>query len=123
MQEEIFGPILPVMTYANPEEVINLISRHPDPLACYIFSRDRQLVKRLLNSIPFGGGYVNDTLSHFLNHHLPFGGRGASGNGNYHGHYSFETFSHSKAVIKTGWYFDLPVKYPPYRENHRLLLK
>jgi aldehyde dehydrogenase (NAD+) len=123
MQEEIFGPILPVMTYANPEEVINLISRHPDPLACYIFSRDRQLVKRLLNSIPFGGGCVNDTLSHFLNHHLPFGGRGASGVGNYHGKYSFETFSHTKAVVKADWYFDLPMKYPPYRGNHRLLRK
>jgi aldehyde dehydrogenase (NAD+) len=123
MQEEIFGPILPVITYANPEEVINLISRHPDPLACYIFSRDRQLVKRLLTSIPFGGGCVNDTLTHLLNHNLPFGGRGASGSGNYHGKYSFETFSHTKAVVKAGWHFDLPMKYPPYRGNHRLLRK
>jgi aldehyde dehydrogenase (NAD+) len=123
MQEEIFGPILPVLTYTNLEEVINIINRHPDPLACYIFSRDRQLVKRLLNSIPFGGGCVNDTLTHLLNHRLPFGGRGHSGAGNYHGKYSFEAFSHTKAVVKAGWHFDLPVKYPPYRENHRLLRK
>jgi aldehyde dehydrogenase (NAD+) len=123
MQEEIFGPILPVITYANLEEVFPIIQRHPDPLACYIFSRNHQLVERLLDQIPFGGGCVNDTLSHFLNHHLPFGGRGASGIGNYHGHYSFEAFSHSKAVIKTGFRFDLPVKFPPYKENHKLMRK
>ncbi|MGD8399902.1 MAG: aldehyde dehydrogenase [Bacillota bacterium] len=123
MQEEIFGPILPVVTYTRIDEVLNLINRHPDPLACYIFSNDRQVTEQLLNSIPFGGGCVNDTLSHFLNPRLPFGGRGASGIGNYHGHYSFEAFSHSKAVVKTGFRFDLPVKYPPYRENHRLLRK
>jgi aldehyde dehydrogenase (NAD+) len=123
MQEEIFGPILPVITYTRIDEVLSIINRHPDPLACYIFSNDRQMTEALLNNIPFGGGCVNDTLSHFLNHRLPFGGRGASGNGNYHGQYSFEAFSHSKAVIKTGFRFDLPVKYPPYRENHRLLRK
>jgi aldehyde dehydrogenase (NAD+) len=121
MQEEIFGPILPVVEYATLEELFEIINRHPDPLACYIFSRDHKLVAQLLNRIPFGGGCVNDTLSHFLNHHLPFGGRGHSGIGNYHGRYSFDAFSHSKAVIKTGFRFDLPVKYPPYKEHHKLM--
>jgi aldehyde dehydrogenase (NAD+) len=123
MQEEIFGPILPIITYTNLDEIFQIIRRHPDPLACYIFSRNRHLAEHLLDQIPFGGGCVNDTLSHFLNHHLPFGGRGASGIGNYHGHYSFETFSHSKAVIKAGSRFDLPVKYPPYQERHKLMRK
>jgi aldehyde dehydrogenase (NAD+) len=121
MREEIFGPILPVIAYTNLDEVYQIVKSHPDPLACYIFSRHRQLIEALLEQIPFGGGCVNDTLTHFLNHNLPFGGRGASGIGNYHGHYSFETFSHSKAVIKTGFHFDLPIKFPPYRKNHRLM--
>jgi aldehyde dehydrogenase (NAD+) len=123
MQEEIFGPILPVVKYATLEELFQITNRHPDPLACYIFSKDRKLVAQLLNRIPFGGGCVNDTLSHFLNHHLPFGGRGNSGIGNYHGHYSFDAFSHSKSVIKAGFRFDLPVKYPPYQERHKLMRK
>lgn len=123
MQEEIFGPILPVIDYTNRNEIFNIINRHPNPLALYVFSKDKAFVATILKRIPFGGGCVNDTLSHLTNHHLPFGGRGTSGIGNYHGKYSFEVFSHSKAVLKKGFSCDLPQKYPPYKETHRLIRK
>lgn len=117
MQEEIFGPVLPIMTFQSFEEVLRLVSHHPDPLACYVFTEDQTFERRVIEEIHFGGGAVNDTIMHIANEHLPFGGRGASGLGRYHGHYSFEAFTHPKSVLKSPTWYDLALKYPPYKES------
>lgn len=127
MQEEIFGPILPVITYSSLDEAKRIISLNPNPLGFYIFSKDKKVSERLIREIQFGGGCVNDIMSHLQNQHLPFGGRGSSGIGNYHGKYSFDTFSHRKAILKKGFAFDMVMKYPPYKNIHvylrRFILK
>jgi len=123
MQEEIFGPILPVIEFSRLEEVEDAVALNPEPLAFYLFSTDRGTVDRLIGNIPFGGGCINDTFSHFINHNLPFGGRGQSGIGNYHGRYSFDAFSHQKSLLVKGFRFDFGVKYPPYRDKHIFLRK
>ena len=123
MQDEIFGPILPVIEFATAEEIEKIIALNPNPLAFYLFSKDRTLVDRLLNNVQFGGGCVNDTLFHLVNHNLPFGGRGTSGIGNYHGRFSFDAFSHQKAILAKGFCFDFAQKYPPYGNIHQQLRK
>jgi len=123
MTEEIFGPILPMIVYQQPEEIEKIIEHNPNPLAFYLFSTDKALTQRLLQSIPFGGGCVNEVLSHIMNHHLPFGGRGTSGMGGYHGKYSFDAFSHKKAVLKKGFSMDIAMKYPPYGDKHTMIKK
>ncbi|MFP7479515.1 aldehyde dehydrogenase [Terribacillus saccharophilus] len=100
MQDEIFGPILPVITYDDPADIIDRIVRRPKPLALYLFSEDKDFHEEILNTISFGGGAINDTISHMTSHYLPFGGVGASGMGAYHGKASFETFSHYKSILK-----------------------
>jgi aldehyde dehydrogenase (NAD+) len=115
MKEEIFGPILPVISFENFEEAKNLIDRNPDPLAFYVYTSDGKKEKQWLESIPAGGTCVNNSSWHLTNHHLPFGGRGNSGIGAYHGKNSFETFSHRKAVMKTPTWFDPDIKYPPFK--------
>lgn len=114
MQEEIFGPILPVMTFSDEDDLVEQVARHPTPLALYYFSCDPEKQRRIPARIPFGGGCVNDTLVHLVEHNLPFGGVGSSGLGRYHGRASFETFSHRKGVLNRGTWFDLPLRYPPY---------
>jgi aldehyde dehydrogenase (NAD+) len=121
MKEEIFGPILPVIEYSNSTEIARIIGLNPDPLGFYVFSRDKEFVNSLISDVSFGGGCVNDTISHTMNHHLPFGGRGNSGIGSYHGKYSFEAFTHRKAILKKGFAFDLAMKYPPYGNNHKFI--
>jgi len=123
MQDEIFGPILPVIEFATAEEIEKIIALNPNPLAFYLFSKDRTLVDRLLKNVQFGGGCVNDTLFHLVNHNLPFGGRGTSGIGNYHGRFSFDAFSHQKAILAKGFCFDFAQKYPPYGNIHQQLRK
>lgn len=127
MQEEIFGPVLPVMTFRNFDDIKEIISFNPDPLSLYVFSEDKAFIDNVIKWIPFGGGCVNDTLMHITNRNLPFGGRGESGVGNYRGLYSFEAFSHKKAVVKNSFRFDLSLKYPPYNSkvfnNLKVLLK
>ena len=123
MQDEIFGPILPVIEFTTANEIEEIIALNPNPLAFYLFSKDQTLIKRLLRNVPFGGGCINETLFHLTNHNLPFGGRGKSGIGNYHGRYSFYAFSHQKSVLYRGFRFDLPQKYPPYGKIHELLRK
>ena len=123
MQDEIFGPILPVIEFATAEEIEEIIALNPNPLAFYLFSKDQTLIKRLLQNVQFGGGCINGTLFHMVNHNLPFGGRGKSGIGNYHGRYSFDTFSHQKSVLYKSFRFDLTQLYPPYRKIHQLLRK
>nr|WP_257989752.1 aldehyde dehydrogenase [Bacillus infantis] len=100
MQDEIFGPILPVMTYDNLDEIIEPIMNRPKPLALYLFSNDESVQDEILGTISFGGGSINDTINHMTSHYLPFGGVGASGMGAYHGKASFDTFTHFKSVLK-----------------------
>ncbi|TDL69579.1 aldehyde dehydrogenase [Paenibacillus amylolyticus] len=100
MQEEIFGPILPVFTYSDLDPMLDEIVRRPKPLALYLFTQDEQLQEQVLNQVSFGGGCINDTLSHMTSHYLPFGGVGESGMGSYHGQQSFDVFSHHKSVLK-----------------------
>lgn len=120
MREEIFGPVLPVLTFNTREEALQVINRHPNPLAFYIFTESRRREKEWLDSVAFGGGCVNNAGWHLTNHHLPFGGRGFSGTGSYHGKYSFETFTHRKAVMKTPTWFDPAIKYPPFKGKLKL---
>ena len=113
MQEEIFGPVLPVLTFDRLEEAENFILDRPRPLALYLFSQDRKVRRRIVERIPFGGGCINDTILHLTNPNLPFGGVGNSGMGSCHGKAVFDTFTHEKSVLKKGR-LDLPVRYPPY---------
>ncbi|MFK5925185.1 MAG: aldehyde dehydrogenase [Desulfuromusa sp.] len=114
MQEEIFGPILPVMSFTDQDDVGELVGRHPTPLALYYFSKNHAKQRRMLAETAFGGGCVNDTIVHLTEHHLPFGGVGSSGQGSYHGKAGYETFSHCKSVLQRGTWLDLPLRYPPY---------
>lgn len=115
MQEEIFGPILPIYSYENIDEVIDFIKSKPKPLALYLFSKSKELQNKISKEISFGGGAFNDTIMHIGNIELPFGGVGESGMGNYHGKYSFETFSHKKSILKKSFWPDLKLRYPPYK--------
>jgi len=120
MKDEIFGPVLPVISFKNKEEALKVIGHHPNPLAFYVFTGSNTKEKDWLNSVAFGGGCVNNASWHLTNHHLPFGGRGFSGTGNYHGKYSFDTFSHKKAIMKTPTWFDPAIKYPPLKGRLKL---
>ena len=114
MEEEIFGPLLPVLTFDRLQEAADFIVQRPKPLALYLFSRDRAARQLFLERVPFGGGCVNDTVIHLASSRLPFGGVGDSGMGGYHGKASFNTFSHRKSVVVKGTWPDLPLRYPPY---------
>ena len=120
MKEEIFGPVLPILSFQNMEEALTIIARNKNPLAFYIFTSSKEKEKAWLRSVAFGGGCVNNASWHLTNHHLPFGGRGFSGNGHYHGKYSFDTFSHKKAIMKTPTWFDPSIKYPPFKGKLKL---
>lgn len=115
MQDEIFGPILPIIGFSDADEAKAIIARHPNPLAFYVFTGSKAKEKAWLQDVAFGGGCVNNASWHLTNHHLPFGGRGASGIGAYHGQNSFAVFSHQKAVMKTPTWFDPNIKYPPFK--------
>ncbi len=123
MQEEIFGPILPILTYHHIEDALAFIEARPRPLAFYLFTNDHKLMKTYQERFRFGGGCINDTVLHLSNHRLPFGGVGASGMGNYHGRYSFQTFSHDKAIMKKSRWFDTSLRYRPYTRTKWWLLK
>ena len=120
MNQEIFGPVLPVIAYSNREDAQRIIARHPNPLAFYVFTSSKKKEKDWIQSTSFGGGCINNASWHLTNHHLPFGGRGASGIGRYHGKYSFDTFTHRKTVMKTPTWFDPGIKYPPFKGRLRL---
>lgn len=115
MQEEIFGPILPLIGFDKIEDAINIIEKNKNPLATYIFTSSNKKEKKWIENIAFGGGCVNNATWHLTNHHLPFGGRGYSGIGQYQGKYTFDTFSHKKSILKTPTWFDPSIKYPPYK--------
>jgi aldehyde dehydrogenase (NAD+) len=120
MKDEIFGPILPVISFSTKEEALKIIEQNKNPLAFYVFTSNSTKEKDWLHSVAFGGGCVNNASWHLTNHHLPFGGRGFSGMGNYHGRNSFDTFSHKKAVMKTPTWFDPAIKYPPFKGKMKL---
>jgi len=115
MKEEIFGPILPIVSFETMKEALAIIAYNPNPLAFYIFTANTDTEKQWLAAVPSGGACVNNASWHLTNPELPFGGRGFSGSGAYHGRYSFETFSHRKAVMKTPTWFDPALKYPPLK--------
>ena len=120
MKDEIFGPVMPVFSFKTKTDALKIIGQHPNPLAFYVFTSSKQKENDWLSSVPSGGGCVNNASWHLTNHHLPFGGRGFSGTGNYHGKYSFDTFSHKKAVMKTPTWFDPDIKYPPFKGKLKL---
>lgn len=117
MQEEIFGPILPVIVYDDISEVIDYINSHDTPLACYLFARNKKLINYLIRQIGFGGGCINDTLIHLSSSYLSFGGFKESGLGSYHGKAGFYTFSHTKSIIDKKLWIDLPMRYSPYSKG------
>jgi aldehyde dehydrogenase (NAD+) len=121
MQDEIFGPILPVLVFEDLAEVVSTINSRQRPLALYFFSNQRNNYQRIIEEVSFGGGCINDTLAHLINPHLPFGGTGSSGMGGYHGKASFDTFSHQKSIFKKWFNLDLPLRFPPYKNKLSIL--
>ena len=120
MKEEIFGPVLPIIGFETMEEALKIIEVNKNPLAFYLFTSSKTKEKVWLDSVAFGGGCINNASWHLTNHHLPFGGRGFSGTGQYHGRFSFDTFSHKKAMMKTPTWFDPAIKYPPFKGKLKL---
>lgn len=123
MQEEIFGPILPILTYSSFQETILDIAQKEKPLAAYLFSNDSKEKEQFLNTISFGGGCINDVIVHFTNENMPFGGVGNSGIGSYHGKFGFDAFTHQKSVVSRATWGEPNVKYPPYSENKKKWIK
>lgn len=121
MQEEIFGPILPILTYQSLDEAIAFIHQRPKPLSLYLFSEDENATQRVINELSFGGGAINDTLMHLANPKLPFGGVGPSGMGRYHGKYSFDTFTHEKSYIFKSTRLESGVHLPPYKGKFKYI--
>lgn len=123
MEDEIFGPIFPIIQFTDLQQVINMIKERPKPLALYVFTEDKLTEKKVLESVSFGGGCINDTISHVASPYLPFGGVGNSGIGGYHGEDSFKTFSHRKSILKKSTRFDMNLIYPPYKNKVSLVRK
>ena len=123
MQEEIFGPILPILTYKNLETAMQTVLEGEKPLSAYLFSNDAKEQELFTQNLSFGGGCINDTLMHLSNDRLPFGGVGNSGIGHYHGKFGFEAFSHQKAILKKSNYLEPELKYPPYSDAKLNILK
>ncbi|MGA0373323.1 MAG: aldehyde dehydrogenase [Flavobacteriaceae bacterium] len=121
MQEEIFGPILPITGYKEEEDIHNILKKRERPLAFYVFSKRKKFINKLFHRYSFGGGVANDSIIQFANDNLPFGGVGHSGIGAYHGKYSFKNFTHEKPIIKRSFWFDLPGRYAPYPKSLSLL--
>jgi aldehyde dehydrogenase (NAD+) len=116
MKEEIFGPVLPVISYDNLEELVESLKMQPAPLALYIFTRKKRLAEKILKEVASGGGMINEVVTHFINMNAPFGGVGASGMGSYHGRAGFNDFSHHKTIMVKPTWFELFLKYPPHRD-------
>ena len=124
MQEEIFGPILPVITYDRFEDLFGILHGRQKPLALYIFSQNRRNINSLLERISFGGGCINDVVIHLATSEMGFGGVGESGMGSYHGKTGFDAFSHTKSIVDKKTFMDLPMRYQPYdRKINGKLLK
>ncbi len=123
MKEEIFGPIMPIITWSDKSEILSLVRKNRYPLTCYIFSEDKNLIDYIIKNIEFGSGCVNDTMAQFANSHFPFGGIQTSGIGKYHGKYSFDTFSNLKPILTTSTWIDPDLRYPPHTSFKMKLAK
>ncbi|MHA7059964.1 aldehyde dehydrogenase [Aquimarina sp. M1] len=123
MQEEIFGPILPVLSFDDIDQAIAAIKTLSKPLSCYVFTKNKTIKNKILREISFGGGAINDAIMHFMEQNLPFGGVGDSGIGNYHGKAGFDTFSHYKSVLQKTFWIELNLKYSPYTKSKLKWLK
>ncbi|MFE3867103.1 aldehyde dehydrogenase [Flavobacterium sp. LS2P90] len=123
MKDEIFGPLLPILSYENETEINTIISKYEKPLSLYVFTEDKKFAQKIIKRYSFGGGCINDTVVHFSNKRLPFGGVGHSGIGAYHGRLSFDTFSHKKAIVKKANWLDLPMRYAPYKDKLKSIKK
>ena len=123
MQEEIFGPIMPILTFENIEECIEKVQQMEHPLACYIFTNNKKLADRVISLIGFGGGCINDTIIHLATTQMGFGGFGESGMGSYHGKVGFDTFSHYKSIVDKKTWMDLPMRYQPYQKIYDKMIR
>ena len=123
MTEEIFGPILPILSYESKADIDKIISSFEKPLSLYLFSQNKLFIDEVLQKYSFGGGCINDTVIHLANNRLPFGGVGNSGMGAYHGKLSFDIFSHKKAIVKRGTWIDIPIRYAPYKNKLKTIQK
>lgn len=123
MNEEIFGPILPVLSFNTTKDAMKIVAQNENPLALYLFTKSKTREEEWLKKVPFGGGCINNTVSHFAIEHFPFGGVGNSGIGAYHGKNTFDVFTHAKPVLKTSTLIDPSIKYPPFKGKIKLLKK
>ena len=123
MAEEIFGPIMPILTFDDPDEAINAINAHDRPLALYLFAGDQAVVRRITSECAYGGGCINDVIIHLATSNMGFGGIGESGMGSYHGKTGFDTFSHYKSIVDKKTWLDLPMRYRPYSELAKKLIR
>ena len=123
MQDEIFGPILPIYSYSTESDIESIITHYEKPLSLYIFSKDDDFIEHIISKFSFGGGAINDPLIQYGNHRLPFGGIGSSGMGVHHGKHGFDTFTHRKSIIRRGTWFDPPLRYAPYKDKISLIKK
>lgn len=123
VQEEIFGPVMPILTFDNLDEVIRNINAMPHPLALYFFTSDKAAAKKVTSRCGFGGGCINDTIIHLATTEMGFGGFGESGMGAYHGKIGFDTFSHYKSIVDKKTWIDLPMRYQPYRKLHEKMVR
>jgi aldehyde dehydrogenase (NAD+) len=123
MQEEIFGPVLPILTYRNIDEATEQINRRAHPLALYLFTEDKAQIRRVTAACQFGGGCINDTIIHLATSNMAFGGVGESGMGGYHGKVGFDTFSHHKSIVNKRTWMDLPMRYQPYRNVYDKMIR
>ncbi|MFC0471168.1 aldehyde dehydrogenase [Halalkalibacter kiskunsagensis] len=123
MNEEIFGPILPVLCFTEYDKVMERIREGANPLALYVFAENKEVQNQLIHGLPFGGGCINDTIMHLATPHLPFGGKGESGTGAYHGYESFATFTHKKSILTQSTLFDVPVRYKQDKKTMTILRK
>lgn len=121
MEDEIFGPILPIFSYSSIDDVIHVVQSKPHPLALYLFATDNKIINKVIGEVEFGGGCVNDVIYHIATPYLPFGGKGSSGIGSYHGKASFDTFTHYKSVLKQTNYLDIPFRYPNNKFGLKIL--
>ena len=117
MKDEIFGPLLPILEYSSDADIYTVVSQYEKPLSLYVFTENKIFAEKIIQNYSFGGGCINDTIIHFLNKRLPFGGVGHSGIGAYHGALSFDTFSHKKSIVKKANWLDLPLRYAPYKDK------
>ena len=123
MQEEIFGPVMPILTFDSIDEVIHRVNAMPHPLALYLFTSDKKTEKKVISRCGFGGGCINDTIIHLATTEMGFGGFGESGMGAYHGKIGFDTFTHYKSIVDKKTWLDLPMRYQPYRKLHEKMVR